>query len=145
MNEVFTYFIIFIHEVPTYSIIFIFVYIYIFIYFFFLLIINNKVFFFRMASFTNLQIPALEVFETNYLSQVLHAKMHYGLGRHYSKRNGASLQEKSKAMIFLCHHLHERLKAQCITVEDPLTLWSNLKERFDHQADIFLPNAKHEC
>lgn len=68
-----------------------------------------------------------------------------GLEGTIAKRNGASLQEKSKAMIFLRHHLHDRLKAQCLTVEDPLTLWSNLKERFDHQADIFLPNAKHEC
>ena len=28
-------------------------------------------------------------------------------------------------------------------MEDPLILWSNLKERFDYR-DISLPNAKHE-
>lgn len=47
-------------------------------------------------------------------------------------------------MIFFRHHLHESLKAQYLMIEDPLTLWSVLNERFGHHRDILLPNAKHE-
>ena len=67
-----------------------------------------------------------------------------GLEGTISQENQTSLQDKSKAMIFLRHHLHESLKAQYLTVEDPLMLWNDLKERYDHQRDIYLPRAKYE-
>ncbi|KAI3471475.1 hypothetical protein Pfo_031161 [Paulownia fortunei] len=31
-------------------------------------------------------------------------------------------------MIFLCHHLHEKLKIEYLTVKDPYVIWKNLKE-----------------
>ena len=46
--------------------------------------------------------------------------------------NKASEQDKTKAMIFLCRHLHEGLKIEYLTVKDPSILWKNLKERSDH-------------
>ena len=100
-----------------------------------------------MATLTNMQIPALEVWGGNYLSWVLDAKMHLqamSLEGTIVEGNEASLWEKSKAMVFLRRHIHKSLKAQYLTVEDPLILWSNLKERFDYQRDISLPNGKHE-
>ncbi|XP_021975561.1 uncharacterized protein LOC110870692 [Helianthus annuus] len=47
-------------------------------------------------------------------------------------------------MIFLGHHLHEDLKREYLTVEDPLELWKNIKERFDHQKLVLLPKARYE-
>ncbi|KAJ0441054.1 hypothetical protein HanIR_Chr16g0793411 [Helianthus annuus] len=47
-------------------------------------------------------------------------------------------------MIFLRHHLHEDLKREYLTVEDPLELWTNIKERFDHQKLVLLPKARYE-
>nr|XP_027067592.1 uncharacterized protein LOC113693225 [Coffea arabica] len=35
-------------------------------------------------------------------------------------------------MIFLRHHLDEGIKIEYLTVKDPLVLWQDLKERFDH-------------
>lgn len=100
-----------------------------------------------MSNLTNLQIPALEVSGRNYLTWALDVKMHLqamNLEDTIKARNNASRQDKAKAMIFLRHHLQESLKTQYLTEEDPLVLWKNLKERYDHQKDIFLPRAEYE-
>lgn len=100
-----------------------------------------------MENLTNLQISTLEVSRRNYLSSVLDAKMYMqaiGLESTIVEGNEAFMQKKSKAMIFFHHHIHESMKAQYLTIEDLLTLWSDLNERFGHQRDIFLPNAKHK-
>ena len=47
-------------------------------------------------------------------------------------------------MIFLRHHLHEGLKAEYLTIKDPLVLWNNLKERYDHQKTVILPKARYD-
>ncbi|KAL5859992.1 hypothetical protein ACOSQ4_001288 [Xanthoceras sorbifolium] len=60
------------------------------------------------------------------------------------EENETSLQDKAKAIIFLRHHLHENLKVQYLTVKDPLILWKNLKDRYDHQRDVFLPKARYD-
>ncbi|XP_061350059.1 uncharacterized protein LOC133295270 [Gastrolobium bilobum] len=60
------------------------------------------------------------------------------------KEKEAFNQDKAKAMIFLCHHLHEGLKAEYLTVKDPLELWNNLKERYDQQKTIILPKARYD-
>ncbi|XP_021735672.1 uncharacterized protein LOC110702276 [Chenopodium quinoa] len=56
----------------------------------------------------------------------------------------ATPQDKAKVMIFLRHHLHEGLKNEYLTVKDPQILWSNLKERYDHQKTVILPRARYE-
>ncbi|XP_021840247.2 uncharacterized protein [Spinacia oleracea] len=58
--------------------------------------------------------------------------------------NKATCQDKAKAMIFLRHHLHEGLKTEYLTVKDPQILWSNLKERYDHQKTVILPKARYD-
>ena len=47
-------------------------------------------------------------------------------------------------MIFLRHHLDETLKHEYLTIEDPFVIWQNLKERYDHQRDIILPQTRYE-
>ena len=49
------------------------------------------------------------------------------------ERNGASLQDRTRALIFLCHHIDEELKGKYLTVKDPFILWNNLREQYDHQ------------
>jgi hypothetical protein len=67
-----------------------------------------------------------------------------GLGDTIKDGNEASSQNKANAMIFLCHHLHEELKFKFLTIKDPLILWQNLKERYDHQMIIILPKAHYD-
>lgn len=45
--------------------------------------------------------------------------------------------------MFLCHHhSHEGLKAESLTVKDLLELWNNLKEQYDHQKTVIVPNDR---
>ena len=66
------------------------------------------------------------------------------LGATIKEGNQASLQDRAKALIFLRHHLHEGFKNEYLTVKDPFTLWSNLKERYDHQKTVILPKARYD-
>ncbi|KAH1073561.1 hypothetical protein J1N35_025889 [Gossypium stocksii] len=77
---------------------------------------------------------------------VLDAKIHLdskGLGNTIVANKEASNQDKTKTIIFIRHHLHEGLKVEYLTVKDPLELWKNLKERFDHQKIVILPKARY--
>ena len=47
-------------------------------------------------------------------------------------------------MIFLRRHLHEALKSEYLTVKNPLELWKNLKDRYDHQKTVILPKARYD-
>ena len=90
---------------------------------------------------------ALDIIEKNYLSWILDAEIHLeanALGETIKDGNNASNQDKAKAMIFLLHHLHEGLKAEYLTIKDPLVLWNNLKERYDHQKTVILPKARYD-
>ncbi|XP_060202781.1 uncharacterized protein LOC132631205 [Lycium barbarum] len=100
-----------------------------------------------MANFTKLEFVALDISGKNYLSWVLDAEIHLdamGLGDSIKEKNKASNQENAKAMIFLRHHLDEALKIEYLTIQDPLVLCKNLKERYDHLKMVFLPKARHE-
>ncbi|XP_028801898.1 uncharacterized protein LOC114757071 [Neltuma alba] len=100
-----------------------------------------------MSNLTKLEFVALDITGKNYLSWVLDAEIHLnanGLGDTIKAENKASSQEKAKAMIFLRHHLHEGLKMEYLTIKDPLVLWNNLKERYDHQKTVILPKARYE-
>ena len=100
-----------------------------------------------MANLTKLEFTALDISGKNYLSWVLDAEIHLdakGLGNAILPRNEASNQDKAKAMIFLHYYLYEGLKAEYLTVKDPLELWNNLKEQYDHQKTVILPKARYE-
>ena len=46
-------------------------------------------------------------------------------------------------MIFLRCHLHEELKIGYLTIKDPLILWKNLKERYNHQKTVILLKTRY--
>ncbi|XP_068338889.1 uncharacterized protein [Pyrus communis] len=52
--------------------------------------------------------------------------------------------EKAIAMIFIRRHIHDALQTEYRAEEDPRVLWVALADRFDHQKDIFLPEARHD-
>ena len=100
-----------------------------------------------MANLAKLEFVALDITGKNYLSWILDAEIHLeanALGETIKDGNNASNQNKTKAMIFLRHHLHERLKAEYLTIKDPLVLWNNLKERYDHQKTVILLKARYD-
>ncbi|XP_021741128.1 uncharacterized protein LOC110707404 [Chenopodium quinoa] len=100
-----------------------------------------------MSNLAKLEFVALDITGNNYLSWVLDAEIHLdakGLGDTIKENNTATSQDKAKAMIFLRHHLHEDLKTEYLTVKDPQVLWSNLKERYDHQKTVILPKARYD-
>ncbi|XP_021757914.1 uncharacterized protein LOC110722950 [Chenopodium quinoa] len=100
-----------------------------------------------MSNLVKLEFVALDITGKNYLSWVLDAEIHLdakGLGETIKEGNKATLQDKAKAMIFLRHHLHEGLKNEYLTVKDPQILWSNLKERYDHQKTVILTRARYD-
>ncbi|XP_068319772.1 uncharacterized protein [Pyrus communis] len=47
-------------------------------------------------------------------------------------------------MIFIHRHLDEALKNKYLTVEDLLTLWNALRNRYNHQTKVILPRASYE-
>ena len=100
-----------------------------------------------MANLAKLEFVALDITGNNYLSWVLDAEIHLdanGLGETIKEKSQASPQDKAKAMIFIRRHLHESLKTEYLTVKDPLVLWNNLKERYDHQKTVILPKARND-
>ncbi|XP_015060214.1 uncharacterized protein LOC107006081 [Solanum pennellii] len=100
-----------------------------------------------MANLTKLEFTALQSLGRNYLSWVLDAEIHLdamGLGDTIKEENKASNQNIARAMIFLRHHLDEILKIEYLTVKDPLVLWKNLKERFDHLKMVIHPKARYD-
>ena len=52
--------------------------------------------------------------------------------------------KKAIAMIFIQRHIHDALQTKYSAEEDPHALWVALADRFDHQKDIFLPEARHD-
>ncbi|KAM3284560.1 hypothetical protein P3S67_023359 [Capsicum chacoense] len=96
---------------------------------------------------TKCESVALQSSGKNYISWVLDVEIHLdaiGLGDAIKNENTTSSQNRTKAMIFLHHHLDEVLKIKYLTTKDPLVLWNSLKERFDHLYMFILPKARYE-
>ncbi|XP_009369001.2 uncharacterized protein LOC103958463 [Pyrus x bretschneideri] len=77
----------------------------------------------------------------------MNAKIHLeagNLGDTIKEDTSTSSQDRAKAMIFIRRHLDEGLKSEYFTVEDPLTLWKALKNRYNHQKTVILPRARYE-
>ncbi|KAK9062752.1 hypothetical protein SSX86_019942 [Deinandra increscens subsp. villosa] len=100
-----------------------------------------------MSNLAKLEFLALDITGKNYLSWVLDTEIHLNaksLGDTIKEGNETSIQDIAKAMIFLRHHIHEDLKSEYLTTKDPLDLWNNLKERYDHQKTVILPRVRFE-
>ena len=100
-----------------------------------------------MSNHTKLEFIALDIWGNNYLSCIFDVKIHLdamNLGTTIKEENLISLQDRAKALIFLCHHLHEGLKNDYLTVNDHFSLWSNMKKRYDHQKIVILLEARYD-
>ena len=100
-----------------------------------------------MSNLKKLEFVALDISRKNYLSLILDAEIHLdamNLGNTTKEGNQASLQDHAKSLIFLRHHLHENLKNEYLTVKHYLTLWNELKGRYDHQKTVILPKARYD-
>lgn len=67
-----------------------------------------------------------------------------GLGNNIVENIDASNQDHAKSMIFLCHHLDERLKREYLIVMNTLDFRNYLKERFEHLKMVVLPKAQYD-
>ncbi|XP_059639698.1 uncharacterized protein LOC132282086 [Cornus florida] len=97
-----------------------------------------------MLNLTKLEFIVVDISGKNYLSWILDAQIHLdamGLEDTVKEENDVSLQDKAKVMIFLRHHISEELKTEYLTERDPLCLWNNLKEKYDHKKTVILPKA----
>ncbi|KAK9692095.1 hypothetical protein RND81_09G240300 [Saponaria officinalis] len=100
-----------------------------------------------MSNLCKLEFLALDISGKNYISWVLDVEIHLNaasLGKTIIQGNEETLENHSKALIFLRRHLDKSLKAQYLTVKDPFTLWTELKNRYDHQKSVILPRARSE-
>ncbi|XP_026398935.1 uncharacterized protein LOC113294773 [Papaver somniferum] len=90
-------------------------------------------------SLSKVNFKILDISDKNYLPWVLDAEVHMGassLDKTITKDNKESQEDRSKALIFIRHHLDEALKSHYLMVKDPYTLWTELKDRFDHKKTI---------
>ncbi|KAM1492152.1 hypothetical protein ACFXTH_024199 [Malus domestica] len=102
-----------------------------------------------MSNLNKLDFTALEVSGRNYLKWVQDVKLHLTAKNLRSAIEEATDKpvgeaEKATAMIFIRRHIHDALQTEYLAKEDPRALWVALADRFDHQKDIFLPEARHD-
>ncbi|KAL4567405.1 hypothetical protein LXL04_022989 [Taraxacum kok-saghyz] len=102
---------------------------------------------YNMSNIAKLEFPALEVTGKNYMPWTIDVEMHLESMRirdAINFINDCSLQDKARAHVFLRKHIDQMLRIEYLNVSDPSTLWTLLKERFDHQREIMLPNTRSE-
>ena len=104
-----------------------------------------------MTKLMSQAFPPLAVNGHNYLTWAMDAKVHL-----YANELMETLEEtpegvdpptnqaKYNALEILRHHIHPDLKNEYLMEENPRTLWLALKERYDHQRELILPEARHE-
>ncbi|GAV62762.1 hypothetical protein CFOL_v3_06285 [Cephalotus follicularis] len=100
-----------------------------------------------MTNIKNWKFITLDIFGKNYLSWILDVKLHLSakkLRHTIEEENIASNEERVTALIFLRHHIDDGLKYEYRTVENPLELWQNLNDRFEHLKVVVLPKALND-
>ncbi|KAL8133213.1 hypothetical protein AgCh_008610 [Apium graveolens] len=101
----------------------------------------------KMANLAKLEFVVLDVSGNNYLSWVLDVELYLsanGLKDTIDLEKIPTVEQNAKAIIFLRHHIHEDLKYKYLIIKNPLTLWNNLKDRFDHQKLVHLPSVRYD-
>ncbi|GAV91991.1 hypothetical protein CFOL_v3_35375, partial [Cephalotus follicularis] len=100
-----------------------------------------------MENIENQKFIALDISGKNYLSWVLDVKLHLStkkLRHTIDKDNAASNEERATALILLRQHIDDDLKYEYLTVENPLELWQNLNDRFEHLKAVVLPKVLND-
>ena len=78
-----------------------------------------------MSNISKFEFFALNILGKNYLRWTLDAEIYLdtmNLGNTIKEGNDASPQDRTKVMIFLCHHFDEALKFEYLTVNIPFVL-----------------------
>ena len=78
-----------------------------------------------MSNLEKLEFVVLDTLNKNYLSWVLDAEIHLdvmNLGNIIEEGNDASLEDRVRALIFLCHHIDEGLKGEYLTAKNPFII-----------------------
>ena len=52
--------------------------------------------------------------------------------------------QQANAIIFIRRHIYDALQTEYLIEEDQRTFWLAMADRFDHQKDIYLPEARHD-
>ncbi|KAM1432933.1 hypothetical protein ACFXTO_015419 [Malus domestica] len=100
-----------------------------------------------MSNLNKLDFTALEVSGRNYLKWVQDVKL-YLIAKNLrpaiedEMNNPVGKAEKVTAIVFIQRHIHDALQTKYLAEEDPRALWVALADRFDHQKNIFLPEAR---
>ena len=61
------------------------------------------------------------------------------------EKSTQAMTEKNKYEAYIIrNHIHPDLKSEYRMVENPRALWNNLKQRYEQQKAVVLPEASHE-
>ncbi|XP_020243476.1 uncharacterized protein LOC109821724 [Asparagus officinalis] len=100
-----------------------------------------------MSDISKRAFAELAIDGSNYLTWALDVEIYLDSCDLSSTINPASQStsaQKAKALIFLCHHLNKDLENEYLTEKDPAILWQSLKDLFDQQTTIMLPQAQYD-
>ena len=105
----------------------------------------------NMADINKKEFQELQIDGSNYLSWAMDMKIFLS-GRSLGPcivappENAPEIPQvvKYAALHYIRHHLHPDLKTEYLMEEDPLALWDSLKERYDQQRAVMLPEAQRE-
>ncbi|XP_070682453.1 uncharacterized protein [Malus domestica] len=103
-----------------------------------------------MSNLNKLDFKALEVSGRNYLKWIQDVKLHLtakGIRttiKALTDDKPVNKAHKANAMIFIQKYIHDALQTEYLAEENPHTFWLALAHRFDHQKDIYLPEARHD-
>ncbi|XP_019171086.1 PREDICTED: uncharacterized protein LOC109166647 [Ipomoea nil] len=100
-----------------------------------------------MAAIAKREFTELFLDGSNYLTWALHVEIYLTsteLQDTIIENSPSDDAQKAKALIFLRHHLNHDLKNEYLTEKDPHALWKSLKDRFDQQTSLILPQAQFD-
>ncbi|GAV88615.1 hypothetical protein CFOL_v3_32037, partial [Cephalotus follicularis] len=100
-----------------------------------------------MTNIENRKFIALDISGKNHLSWVLDVKLYLSakkLRHTIDEDNAASNEVRATVLIFLRHHTDDGLKYEYLTVENPLELWQNLNDMFEHLKAVVLTKALND-
>ncbi|XP_020253790.1 uncharacterized protein LOC109830840 [Asparagus officinalis] len=100
-----------------------------------------------MSDIIKREFAELAVDGSNYLTWALDVEIYLNscdLSNTIAPASQSTSAQKAKALIFLRHHLNKDLKNEYLTEKDPAVLWQSLKDRFDQQTAIMLPQAQYD-
>ncbi|XP_020264262.1 uncharacterized protein LOC109840149 [Asparagus officinalis] len=100
-----------------------------------------------MSDIIKREFAELAVDGSNYLTWALDIEIYLNscdLSSTIDPASQSTSAQKAKALIFLRHHLNKDLKNEYLTEKDSAILWQSLKDRFDQQMAIMLPQAQYD-